>query len=166
MLTAAVVAREFRRLPFARAGVATRPTGRGELATLVNLPTSFRVVWPGAGVQPGEVVSRTLLGHRVRLRPSATWFAYVFGDGGSSGRTVDGAGGVVHAYAATGTRAVRVDTRYAGRFSVDGGTWQPVPGGVTVQGSVAALHVYQARSVLVDEPCRRASDVGCAGWSG
>ncbi|WP_460446887.1 hypothetical protein [Angustibacter aerolatus] len=171
VLTAAIVAREFRRLDFARARVASDPTGRGELATLVNLQTYFRVEWPARGVRPGQAVTRRLLGHRVRLEPSAVWFDYSYGEGGGSGRTSSAggrapSGGVSHVYRDRGVRQVRVDTRYGGRFSVDGGAWQDVPGGVTVRGVSVPLHVYQARSVLVDEPCRRRSDIGCAGWSG
>lgn len=58
---------------------------------------------------------------------------------------------VTHAYRyAPATVHPWVDTTYAGRYRLDGGAWQDIPGSLTVPGEPQALQVVEAEAKLVD----------------
>jgi hypothetical protein len=147
------VRRAFREVVFARPGVSSEPVGGW---ALVNLDTYYAVVWPRAGVGPGEVARVRLLGHVVGIRPRVVQYRYVFGDGDSLG-TVDAGGRypwgrVRHRYQQTGRVRVGVSARYSADFSVDGGPFRGLDETVEVAGPTRVLTVYQARAELVPNP--------------
>jgi len=122
--------------------------------TLVTLATYFEVTWPTAGFQPGEIDTTTLLGNRVRIRPTVEGYTYVFGDGTSSGPTLSAGGiypdgDITHAYTKAGTYTTHINITYGGEFSVGGGAWLPIPDTATVTGQLQPLTVKTAHARLV-----------------
>ncbi len=97
----------------------------------------------------------TLLGQRVRIRPTLEHFTYLYGDGQTL-RTTSAGGGypdgdVTHTYVKKGTRTVRIDATYGGEFSLDGSEWTPIAGTVTIPGPTQQLAVLTAKNrLLVD----------------
>jgi len=145
------ILKAFRNTAWAKPTVHTQPEGN---VTLVTLPTYFRVSWPEAGYQPGEIDTTTLLSTPVRIRPSLKSYTYVFGDGTSSEPTPSPGdtypdGDITHAYPKAGTYASHVDITYGGEFSVSGGEWIKIPDTVTIPGPSQTLTVKTAHPRLV-----------------
>lgn len=115
--------------------------------TLVNFATNF---YTETGPFDRTV---TLLGQRVDLHIVPSEFGWRFGDGRVL-RT-DDAGApypdlrVTHTYRRKGEVSPAVDTTYTATYRVNGGTWAPVPGSVTIPGAPVGLEVLTARPVLV-----------------
>lgn len=146
------IQREFSLTPWSRPTLAMQPPN-GQ--TLIGMPTFYRVAFPAAGYEPGEVRAVTLLGYRFEVRPVLVGFTYHFGDGASFGPTLS-AGGVYpdgdirHAYTMTGTKTPTVTVRYTGEFRIGTGVWAPIPGAVNVTGPAGSITVREARAVLVN----------------
>ena len=153
VLSMAQILSAFRRTPFAKPRVHIQPEGN---ETLVTLPTYFETTWPAEGFQPGEVDTADpaqMLGHRVRIRPTATSYTYTFGDGTHLGPT-DSPGGtypdgdVTHTYDKAGSYPTRISVTYGGEFSIDGGQWIRIPATATVTGPTQPLRVRIANNRL------------------
>lgn len=141
----------FNRTVFARPGLHLQPEGD---VTLVRLPVFYEVRWPAAGFQPLEVDAFTLLGYRVKIRPTLDHYTYLFGDGNGVGPTRNPGGpwpeGLVrHPYERPGSFVARVDVTYGGEFSVNGSAWAPIPATATVTGTPQPLVVKTAKNVLI-----------------
>ncbi len=151
-VTLAMIRAAWRDTPFAKPMAVIQPPGN---RTLVNIPTYFQASWPVMGYAPQEVNTVTLLGQRVRIRPTLEHFTYSYGDGQTL-RTTSAGGGypdgdVQHTYVKKGIRTVRIDATYGGEFSLDGGEWTPIAGTVTIQGPTQQLTVLTAKNrLLVD----------------
>ena len=119
------------------------PNGR----TLVNFATNFYT--------EREEFTRNvrLLGQRIELRITPSQFTWHFDDGESATTTSPGSPyphlEVTHDYLDKGGVSPSVDTTYTAEFRVGGGSWQPVPGSVTIPGVSVALEVVEASPVLV-----------------
>jgi hypothetical protein len=145
------ILKAFRNTAWAKPTVHTQPEGN---VTLVTLPTYFRVIWPEAGYQPGEVDTGTLLNTPVRIRPTLKSYTYVFGDGTRSEPTSSPGGtypdgDITHAYPKAGTYNSHIDITYGGEFSVSGGDWIEIPDTITVPGPSQTLTVKTAHPRLV-----------------
>jgi hypothetical protein len=144
-------------LPHPRIG--TAPAGG---VTLVNIET---VLWVDT---PPDLTLGTvrLLGYRVTLRAHVDRVDWDFGDHTTAVTTApeqayspehpcttaqcpDYFG---HTYRHTGQLTVGAQLSWSGQFQVDGGPWQDIPGTVTAAATGTALHVKEARGVLVDNP--------------
>jgi hypothetical protein len=125
--------------------------------TLVNLPNFYQIHWSAGGYRPGQILTRTLLGVPVKIRPALApaGFTYDFGDGQRLGPTaslggVYPDGEVTHAYRSRGVFTTRVTTTWTAEFSLDDGrTWDRVTATATVPGPPTAVTVKEARAVLV-----------------
>lgn len=149
------VLREVRRYGWQAPDLHVQP---GDGWTLVNLATNAYTTL----AQP-EVKSFTLLGHAVVVAAGPRSYSWSWGDGtstvtstpghrviGQSDGRVDLAGCVAHVYARRGTGlVVSVAAVYAGRYRIDGGPWQQLPGTLTVPGQHVRLDVETATPVLV-----------------
>jgi len=119
------------------------PNGR----TLVNFATNFYT--------EREEFTRNvrLLGQRIELRITPSRFTWHFDDGESTTTTSPGTPypdlEVTHDYLDKGAVSPSVDTTYTAEFRVGGGSWQPVPGSVTIPGEAVALEVVEASPILV-----------------
>ena len=146
------IQREFSLTPWSRPTLAMQPPN-GQ--TLIGMPTFYRVAFPAAGYEPGEVRAVTLLGYRFEVRPVLVGYTYHFGDGASFGPTLS-AGGVYpdgdiqHPYTTTGTKTPTVTVRYTGEFRIGTGVWAPIPGAVNVTRPAGSITVREARAVLVN----------------
>ncbi|HET7474959.1 MAG TPA: hypothetical protein VFJ97_02925, partial [Dermatophilaceae bacterium] len=134
--------------PWAVPAVHLQPEGN---ITLVTLPAYVEVRWPAKGFQPGETNTVTLLGYRVRIRPTLEHYLYHFGDGQTAGPTRDPGGPwpdghVIHPYPQPGTYPTRVDVTYGGQFSLDNGPWTTIPDTTTVTGATTTLTVKTAKN--------------------
>lgn len=140
----------WRHTPFAKAVPRLQPpNGR----TLVGLPTFVTVDWTTAGVGPGEIEHRVLLGYVVRIRPSSVRYVYDFGDGTVEGPTVSPGGPwpngpIRHTYRRPGRYAARIDALYSGQASLNGGPWLPIAGEIPVRGAPLPLTVAEALNRL------------------
>jgi hypothetical protein len=144
-------------LPHPAIGVA--PAGG---VTLVNIET---VLWVDTPVDRmlGTV---TLLGHRVALRAHIVRVEWNFGDDSTAisatpgrpytnadpCRTVDCPDYFGHTYVHTGPLTIAAQLTWTGQFRVDNGTWQAIPGTVTAAATSTAVHVKEARGILVPNP--------------
>jgi hypothetical protein len=144
-------------LPHPRIG--TAPAGG---VTLVNIET---VLWVDT---PPDLTLGTvrLLGYRVTLRAHVDRVDWDFGDHTTAVTTGSGQAYSPahpcstaqcpdyfgHTYRRTGQLTVGAQLSWSGQFRVDGGPWQDIPGTVTASATGAALHVKEARGVLVDNP--------------
>ena len=143
-VTPGLVLRALRRVPLPASELVVQPPGG---RTLVNFETNFYT-------EQGEFTRVVrLLGRRVELSIWPESFVWRYGDG-SSERT-SSAGSpypdleITHRYLERGRVGVSVDTTYAAEFRVDGGSWRPVVGTVTIPGESESLRVVTARPVLV-----------------
>jgi len=146
-----MIVRAFSLTPFAKPGLHLQPEGN---VTLVTLPAFFEVRWPTAGYQPGEINTVTLLGYTVRIRPTLQSLTYRFGDGMYLGPTQDPGGPyptghITRTYTTAGTYQTNVDITYSGEFSINGGTWIPIPDTATITGPPQTLTVRTAKNQLV-----------------
>jgi hypothetical protein len=141
----------FHNTAWALPAVQTQPEGN---TTLVTLPTYFRVSWPKAGFQPGEVDTTTLLNTPVRIRPTLKSYTYIFGDGTSSEPTLSPGGtypegDITHAYPKAGSYSSHVEITYGGEFSIRDGEWNLIPDTVTIGGQPQTITVKTAHPRLV-----------------
>jgi hypothetical protein len=94
-----------------------------------------------------------LLGQRIELRITPNGFTWHFDDGESTTTTSPGSPypglEVTHDYLEATRVSPRVDTTYTAEFRVGGGSWQPVPGSVTIPGAAVRLEVVEASPILV-----------------
>lgn len=119
------------------------PNGR----TLVNFETNFYTE------RAPFRRSLTLLGQQVDLAITPVRFSWVFGDGASTTTSSPGSAypdlEITHRYLRTGLVRPSVATTYVADFRVGGGSWEPVPGTVTVPGQPVDLRVIEATPILV-----------------
>ncbi|QCX28704.1 hypothetical protein FCL41_15060 [Nocardioides jishulii] len=154
-ISAADVAREFKRLTWPAARMTIQPPD-GE--TLVNLPTIF---FTNDTAKQTQTV--TLLGQTVEIEATPTewtWRWATSGDGGTADdrapltTTDPGAphpnATVTHAYTRADT-TVRpsLDVTYTGQYRVNNGPWEEIPATHTVTGAPQSLRVLEARPTLV-----------------
>jgi len=140
-----LIATAFRRIPLPPSTISIQPAGG---RTLVNFETNFFT-------RQEQTLDRTvrLLGQRVDLRIEAHSYAWHFDDGESI--TTDKPGApyprlqVTHSYLQTGAYGPALDVTWVADYRVDGGTWRPVPGSVTIEGTPTDLRAIEARPTLV-----------------
>jgi hypothetical protein len=139
--------------------IGTAPPGG---TTLVNIET---VLWVATGADR-TLGTVTLLGHRVDIRAHVQQVAWEFGDGDTDTTSTPGRPYTSadpcrtaqcphyfgHIYVHTGAVTIRAQLTWAGEFRVDGGAWQTIPGTVSAAAANTAVHVKQARGVLVPNP--------------
>lgn len=153
-LTIEHILEQFHRTAFADPTTSLQPPdGRG----LVNLPVYFELVWDPEGFEPMEIDTSILLGHEVRIRPTLQEVVYDFGDGQTYGPTTSTGGrypdgDVTHTYASAGTVDPSITVVYGGQYSVDGGSWQIVPGSATVTGPAQPLEIFTSTNRLYSGP--------------
>lgn len=145
-VTPGMVLAAFRRLSWPSSDLIVQPPdGR----TLVNFDTNFRT----DNDQP-TTQRVTLLGQRIVIEATPSEYVWSFGDGDTEKTESPGAAypdlEITHNYLRKGEYAPSVDTVYSGRYRVNGGAWQSIPGTVTVPGSSVALRAIEASPVLVD----------------
>lgn len=144
-ITPAMVRREMQGLDWPQAQLEIQPP---DGQTLINFDTNFFT----DNTRP-TTQTVTLLGQRVTIEATPTEYGWHFGDGGSQTTRSPGAAypdlDVTHDYSESGRVAPSVDTTYSGRFRVNGGAWQQIPGSLTVTGDPVALRVRSASPHLV-----------------
>lgn len=147
-VTPAMVATAFQHVPVPASRVSVQPP---DGATLVGLPTIFST----NADRFTRVV--TLLGQQVTLDISPASYRWVHGDGTTDDtdwggrpwqRGVRVASLITHTYDDTARLSVRVDTTWRARYRVGAGTWQDVPGTVTIQGDPTSLRIRSAEPRL------------------
>lgn len=143
-VTPGLVAAAFQQIPLPASELRVQPAnGR----TLVNFATNFYT--------DGEPFDRTvtLLGQRVDLHIVPSEFGWRFGDGEVLATADAGAAypdlRITHDYQRQGPVQPAVDTTYTATYRVNGGTWAPVPGSVTIPGVPVGLEVLTATPTLV-----------------
>jgi hypothetical protein len=152
----AMIREAFHTTNWATATVDSQPEGN---ATLVNLPTYFRVTWSAKGFEPGEVDRvdpARMLGAQVSIRPRLVGLTYHFGDGAVFGPTRSSGGvwpdgDVVHTYTSRGGMPARVEVEWGADFRIGGGEWTRLPDTVSVEQPVTTIQVREARAVLVND---------------
>lgn len=155
-LTVEDVVREFRRLTWPVATLNVQPAG-GE--TLVNLPTVFHADNSDPVTQTITLLGQTVV---IEAAPVAwTWHWARDGDDATladtTPLTTDHPGAphpvatITHAYRTSGiTVRPSVDVTYEGRYRLNDGPWQDIPGTHTVAGPTEeSLAVLEARPALV-----------------
>ena len=154
-ISAAEVARAFKRLTWPQANLVIQPPG-GE--TLVNLETIFHT--PDTAPINQTV---TLLGQQVEIEATPTSWTWHWAqprdrasDTSHQAHTSTDPGGaypsraITHTYTLADTTVhPSLDVTYTGRFRVNGNPWQTIPGNHTVTGTSQPLTVLQARPGLV-----------------
>lgn len=139
------VMRAARRLSWPSATLMIQPPD-GE--TLVNFATNFYSTTTRPATRAVHLIDTA-----VTIEATPAIYTWHFGDGHS--RTSHGAGGaypdlqITHRYRRTGAVAPRVDLTYTGRYRLDDGPWQQLPGTLTVAGTPQTLHVLTATPHLV-----------------
>jgi hypothetical protein len=136
--------------------IGTAPPGG---TTLVNIQTLLWVDTP-----PQRTLGTVpLLGHHVTLEVHVAQVTWDFGDNTSDtthspGSKYDPARPCStklcpdywgHVYTSTGSKPVQATTTWTGRYRVDTGPWQPIPGTVTGPPTTTNLTVREARGVIV-----------------
>lgn len=150
-VTMPMIETEFKRIAWAKLGSTIQPP-KG--VTLVNLKTYFQARWEPDGFQPGEVASVDLLGNAVDIRPVLLGYTYVFGDGDTTGPTLDPGGDwktgkIFHVYLDTGQFAPRIDATLAADFRINGGEWARIPAEANITGIPNPLRVAAAKRILI-----------------
>ncbi len=144
-ITPAMVRREFERLAWPTSELELQPP---DGQTLVNFDTNFFT----DNTEP-TTRSVTLLGQRVEIEATPAEYTWDFGDGTSDTTSSPGAAypdlDVTHEYAAAGRVSPSVATTYQGRYRINGGGWQQIPGSLTLDGEPEALRVRSASPRLV-----------------
>lgn len=160
-VTAADVrARAVRLIPPAALGLAPHGT------TLVNIET---VMWVDAPTRQ-TLPAIAMLGHRVVITIAIDHVDYAFGDGTTDqqpdgGKPYDDTGDPCrsrqcadyygHTFLHTGRLTVTATASWTATFTVDGGNPVTIPGTIAGPTARAALHVREARAVLVPDPGSR-----------
>ena len=139
-----LIATAFRRIPLPPSTFSIQPPGG---RTLVNFETNF--------FTEERTLNRTvrLLGQRVDLRIEAHSYTWHFDDGESITTSKPGAPyprlQITHSYLQTGDYGPALDVTWVADYRVNGGTWRPVPGSVTIEGGPVNLRAIEARPTLV-----------------
>ena len=145
VITPAMVRREMERLSWPSARLDIQPP---DGQTLINFDTNFFT----DNTDP-TTRTVTLLGQQVVIEATPVEYTWHFGDGDSSTTTSPGAAypdlDVTHDYADPGRVSPSVDTTYRGRYRINGGAWEAVPGSLTVEGAAVPLRVRSATPHLV-----------------
>lgn len=134
------------------------PSGR----ELVNVES---LLWLNTG-ETVDLGTHSLAGHQVTLTAFVQSVQWNFGDNHTD--TTAGPGRPFldtdhcaartcpdfygHTYTTTGPKAVTATVTWTGRYTVDNGDIQTIPGTVTTPPTVTTLTVYQSQSVLVPNP--------------
>jgi hypothetical protein len=142
-VTPGLVLTAFREIGLPALEARTQPEDK----TLVNFETIFYTA-----PQP-FTRTVTLLGRQVQVTATPSVFIWHYGDGTTATTATPGAPypakDVTHDYVdAHVTVHTSVDVTYSGRFRVDGGPWQTIPGTVTITGPTAPLRVSEATPLL------------------
>jgi hypothetical protein len=142
-VTPGLVLTAFREIGLPALEARTQPEDK----TLVNFATIFYTA-----PQP-FTRTVTLLGRQVQVTATPSVFIWHYGDGTTATTATPGAPypakHVTHDYVdAHVTVRTSVDVTYSGRFRVDGGPWQTIPGTVTITGPTAPLRVSEATPLL------------------
>jgi hypothetical protein len=130
---------------------------------LVNTETIF---W--AATSPNRVLpTATVVGRRVQLRIAFESARWNFGDGATDTttdpgkvyddtndpcRTVHCPDYYTHTYTTTGAMQVTLTVTWRAGYRIAGGGWNDLPEPITGPTSTTALHLYEARGVLVPDP--------------
>lgn len=139
----------FKRLEWPAPTMTISPPG-GRI--FVNLPAIFSTSLSGSRTQ-----TVTLLGQRVVIEATPQAYTWHAGDGtdwttGDPGTPYSPGADVsalnTHTYASATSVSPSVDVTYGGRFRVNSGGWQNIPGTLTVAGPTAALTVIEGRGQL------------------
>lgn len=145
VITPAMVRREFERLDWPTSELQLQPP---DGQTLINFDTNF---FTDNTTPTTRTV--TLLGQQVEIEATPSEYTWDFGDGASQTTSSPGAAypdlDVTHEYASEGRVSPSVATTYQGRYRINGGGWQPIPGTLTLQGEPEALRVRSASPRLV-----------------
>jgi hypothetical protein len=144
-ITPAMVRREFERLSWPTSELRLQPP---DGQTLINFDTNF---FTDNTTPTTRTV--TLLGQRVEIEATPTSYTWDFGDGTSTTTSSPGAAypdlDVTHDYADPGRVSPSVATTYQGRYRINGGGWQQIPGSLTLEGEPESLRVRSASPRLV-----------------
>jgi hypothetical protein len=144
-ITPAMVRREFERLSWPTSELQLQPP---DGQTLINFDTNF---FTDNTTPTTRTV--TLLGQRVEIEATPTSYTWDFGDGTSTTTSSPGAAypdlDVTHDYADPGRVSPSVATTYQGRYRINGGGWQQIPGSLTLEGEPESLRVRSASPRLV-----------------
>lgn len=145
VITPAMVRREFERLDWPASELQLQPP---DGQTLINFDTNF---FTDNTTPTTRTV--TLLGQQVEIEATPSEYTWDFGDGASQTTSSPGAAypdlDVTHEYASEGRVSPSVATTYQGRYRINGGGWQQIPGTLTLQGEPEALRVRSASPRLV-----------------
>jgi hypothetical protein len=139
--------------------IGTAPPGG---TSLVNIQTITWLATPADRTLP----TVRLLGRQVQLRVHLARVAWDFGDQQQATSTGPGRaytrtdpcttqqcpGYFGHTYTRTGTVTITARVTWTGRYRVDAGPWQAIPGTVTAPAAAATLTLRQARAILVPPP--------------
>jgi hypothetical protein len=139
------VAREMRRLSWPTAELQVQPP---DGQTLINFDTNF---FTDNTAPTTRTV--TLVGQQVTIEATPVGYTWRFGDGTSDTTSSPGAAypdlDVTHDYTDPGAVSPSVDTTYEGRYRINGGQWEAIPGSLTVAGEAIGLRVRSASPHLV-----------------
>ena len=137
----------WRRMPFPIPKLTIKPA----VAGLANLDSYF---WVG---DPGDLTASAAAGpNTVVVRASAVSYEWRFGDGSpplvtdAPGRPWPARSEIAHAYRRLGRFPVRVTVHWHGRFQVNGGAAQDVPGPPVVREAAVTYPVREIQTVLVN----------------
>ena len=140
-VTDGLVANAFQRIPLPPSTFSIQPPGG---RTLVNFETNFFT-------RSDQTLDRTvrLLGQRVDLRIEAHSYTWHFDDGKAITTSKPGAPyprlQITHNYLQTGRYGPALDTTWVADYRVNGGSWRPVPGSVTIAGTPTNLRAIEAQ---------------------
>lgn len=144
-ISPAMVRRAFERLDWPTSDLQLQPP---DGQTLINFDTNF---FTDNTTPTTRTV--TLLGQQVEIEATPSEYTWDFGDGASESTSSPGAAypdlDVTHEYASEGRVSPSVATTYQGRYRINGGGWQQIPGTLTLQGDPEALRVRSASPRLV-----------------
>ena len=145
-VTDALVLQAVRRFGLPRLTVQVQPSDE----TLVNFDTIFYAE------PPSWARTVQLLGFTVDVEATPTVYDWRFGDGETATTQTPGAPypakDITHAYTDAGVKVQpRVDTAYAIRYRVDGGSWQTITETIPAAGLPVSLRIREATPVLVGD---------------
>ena len=144
VITPAMARDAMRRLSWPRPELTIQPP---DGQTLVDFDTNFFTRDTATTTQ-----TVSLLGQRVTIEARPSRYVWHYGDGSSRSTTSPGAAYphtvVTHSYEEVGHVRPSVDTVYAGRYRVNDGGWQAIPGTLTVSGETVPLWVRSASPSL------------------